>query len=280
MKENFSREIETCSIQEDGLLNEDALILNESLQIYGVVDGATSLTAYRNIAGLTGGYLAAQNVTAYCRGMKEQQSLEEVAIEANAALQDQMLAEGIDTADSSALWSAACVVARIHPYQIEYIQAGDCMLVCKYKDGSIRVLTHTQVAHVDQLTQNVVEELRAQGVSDPAEIRQRLIPRLQANRKKANTLEGYGVMNGSPNFPLFLEKGTINRANLQSIYMVSDGLFTGFKDWPDLIENIDKYSLSGFAEYILEQEQEDGQRTKYPRLKGSDDKTGLVIHFD
>lgn len=87
-------------------------------------------------------------------------------------------------------------------------------------------------------------------------------------------------MNGSPNFPLFLEKGTINRANLQSIYMISDGLFTGFKDWPDLIENIDKYSLSGFAEYILEQEQEDGQRLKYPRLKGSDDKTGLVIHFD
>ncbi|MNC59082.1 hypothetical protein D3C75_1088670 [compost metagenome] len=101
------------------------------------------------------------------------------------------------------------------------------MLLCRYRDGSVRALTHTQVAHIDQKTLNRMAELRAGGVADPAELRRLLIPMLQDNRRKANTLEGYGVMNGSAEFPLFLEKGTFNRANVESLYLISDGLFTG-----------------------------------------------------
>lgn len=271
--------IEGFTKKGDASLNEDALIINEALQVYGVVDGATSLTPYRNQEGFTGGYIAGRLVASSFEQMNQDQSLEQVVLEANNTLQEQMVAEGVDVNDSSALWSAACVVIRIHPYSIEYIQAGDCMLLCQYKDGSVRVLTHPQVAHVDQKTLDRIAGLRDQGVVDPIEIRQHLMPFLQENRKKTNTLEGYGVVNGSPNFPHFLEKGTFNRANLKSLYMVSDGLFTGLTSWSDLVASIDKQGLTDFAESIFKMEEADGELLQFPRVKRSDDKTGIVLHF-
>lgn len=271
-------EMETYSLKGDGEWNEDALVVNESAHIYGVVDGATSLSPYRNQEGFTGGYLAAQLAAAYFTALGEQ-PLELAAIEANERLREAMAAEGVDITDSSALWSAAYVIIKVHECSIEYIQSGDCMLLCRYRDGSVRALTHTQVAHIDQKTLNRMAELRAGGVADPAELRRLLIPMLQDNRRKANTLEGYGVMNGSPEFPLFLEKGTFNRANVESLYLISDGLFTGAGGWGSLTADIDQKGLQRCANDIYAAEQEDAMLQKYPRLKISDDKTGLVLRF-
>jgi len=271
--------IESFTKKGDASLNEDALIINDALQVYGVADGATSLTPYRNQEGFTGGYIAGKLVASSFERMNQDQSLEQIVLEANNILQEQMVTEGVDINDASALWSAACVVIRIHPYSIEYIQAGDCMLLCQYKDGSVRVLTHPQVAHVDQKTLDRIAGLRCQGVVDPIAIRQHLMPFLHENRKKTNTLEGYGVVNGSPNFPNFLEKGTFNRANLKSLYMVSDGLFTGLTSWSDFVASIDKQGLTGFAESIFKMEEADGELLQFPRVKRSDDKTGIVLHF-
>ncbi|QSF44099.1 protein phosphatase 2C domain-containing protein [Paenibacillus tianjinensis] len=270
--------METYSLQGDGEWNEDSLVVNESARIYGVVDGATSLSPYRNQEGFTGGYLAARLAATYFTATC-QQPLELTAIEANERLREAMEAEGVDITDSSALWSAAYVIIKVHAYSIDYIQSGDCMLLCRYRDGSVRALTHTQVAHIDQKTLNRMAELHAGGVTDPVELRRLLTPMLQDNRRKANTLEGYGVMNGSPDFPLFLEKGTFNRANVESLYLISDGLFTGAAGWESLIADIDRKGLQRCANDIYAAEQEDAMLQKVPRLKISDDKTGLVLRF-
>lgn len=87
-------------------------------------------------------------------------------------------------------------------------------------------------------------------------------------------------MNGSSDFYKFLEKGTFNRANLKTLYMVSGGLFTEINRGSDLIENIDKHGLIEYTEYLIALEKEDSHLVQFPRLKGSDDKTGIVIHFN
>lgn len=266
--------VEKYTLQGDGQWNEDALIVNEAANIYGVVDGATSLSPYRNKEGMTGGYLAAAFF-----GEADAQALEKIAVLANERLREVMEAEGVDVLDASALWSAAYVIVKVNPHSIDYIQSGDCMLLCKYRDGAVRVLTHTQVAHIDRLTLNRMKELRASGVEDPAELRRLLLPLLQDNRRKANTLEGYGVMNGSPEFPLFLEKGTFNRANVESLYLITDGLYSGTESWESLLDSMDAKGLKGYTVELYAREQEDAMLLAVPRLKVSDDKTGLVLRF-
>ncbi|WP_179088065.1 protein phosphatase 2C domain-containing protein [Paenibacillus sp. FSL R7-0273] len=272
------REVETYTLQGDGEWNEDALVINEAAAVYGVVDGATSLSPYRNPEGFTGGYLAARLAAGYFEEVNGL-TLEERAVQANARLREVMEAEGVNVLKPSELWSAAYIIVRINTFSIEYVQSGDCMLLCKYKDGTLRALTHTQVAHIDQRTLNRMAELIAGGVKEPVELRRLLMPMLQDNRSKANTLEGYGVMNGSPEFPHFLEKGTFNRANVESIYLVTDGLFTGVEGWDKLVAGIDHKGLKGYTDDLYTAEQEDARLQATLRLKVSDDKTGLVLRF-
>ncbi|CQR57795.1 hypothetical protein [Paenibacillus riograndensis] len=40
--------IDTYSLQGDGEWNKDALVIHDAASVYGVIDGASSLSAYRN----------------------------------------------------------------------------------------------------------------------------------------------------------------------------------------------------------------------------------------
>ncbi|OKP96274.1 protein phosphatase 2C domain-containing protein [Paenibacillus sp. P46E] len=279
MQEVSQWRMDTCSLKGDGEWNEDALVIHEEASVYGVVDGATSLSSYRNPEGRTGGYIAAQLASMYFKGMDPHGKLEQTAAEANQALWQQMVAEGVDTGEAANRWSAALVVVQIHEYSVDYVQAGDCMLLARYKDGTLRALTHPQLAHVDRKTLDKMAQLRAEGISDPAELHSALIPYLTGNRTLANTIDGYGVLNGDPRFPQFLEKGTFNRANLESLYMFSDGLYTGESKWTELTDALDRLGADGYAGALYDKEQEDRMLLDIPRLKVSDDKTCVVLHL-
>ncbi|MNW67967.1 hypothetical protein D3C74_466500 [compost metagenome] len=66
---------------------------------------------------------------------------------------------------------------------------------------------------------------------------------------------------------------------MESLYLISDGLFTGAEGWESLTADIDQKGLQRCANDIYAAEQEDAMLQKYPRLKISDDKTGLVLRF-
>ncbi|WP_379159746.1 protein phosphatase 2C domain-containing protein [Paenibacillus sp. sgz5001063] len=279
MPEASEWQLDTCSLKGDGEWNEDALVIHKKASVYGVVDGATSLSAYRNPEGRTGGYIAAQLAAAHFMGMDPDGKLEQTTAEANQALSQRMVAEGVDTVEASNRWSAALVIVQIREYSIDYVQAGDCMLLARYKDGTVRALTHPQLAHVDRRTLETMAHLRAEGIGDPAELRRRLIPHLKGNRALANTMGGYGILNGDSQFPLFLEKGTFNRANLESLYMFSDGLYTEETDWTELTGTLDKLGVERYARALYEKEQNDHMLLEVPRLKVSDDKTCVVLRL-
>ncbi|BFH14475.1 protein phosphatase 2C domain-containing protein [Paenibacillus melissococcoides] len=142
--------MQTCHLQGSGIWNEDALVVNERNQVYGVVDGATSLGGYRDKSSNTGGYIAAQLLAAHAIEAADGMPLEQLVMQANAALGDRMREAGIDMADKAQRWSAAFALFRVREDWIEYVQAGDCMLFAKYKDGTYRRLTHDQVARFDR----------------------------------------------------------------------------------------------------------------------------------
>lgn len=276
--------IEHCCRKGTADLCEDALIMNEQQMIFGVVDGATSVTPYVNERGQTGGYLAAHLLaSSFQHHISSQMPLNEIVLQANRQLREQMIAAGIEPTDKSQLWSAAFCVVRIRDTQIEYVQAGDCMLFAKYADGTYRILTRDQVAPFDSLSLQASEEAKLQGLHSMKEIREYILPVIRRNRTLANTIHGYAVLNGEPELGNFLESGTISRAGLSKLYVITDGLFLPLEEgsagdpWMQTVMAIERMGLAQYADYIEGLEQADPDCEKFVRLKVSDDKTGIVI---
>jgi serine/threonine protein phosphatase PrpC len=274
---------ETCSIKGSSELNEDALVVNNESKVFGVIDGATSVTPYKNIEGETGGFIAANLLASYIYDADDNSSLEHCVLMANEALNKLMVESGVNIYKKTDLWSAAFVAVRISETKLDYVQAGDCMLFAKYKGGQIRSLTHDQVSRFDAITINKLLDGKRLGYRDPDELFQYVLSTVRENKNKANELDGYSVLNGDRNLVNFLEKGTINLSDVERIYMITDGLFYPSTDvdskneWGYMVSKIDNMGLLDYAKQLIQIEESDPQCNKYTRLKKSDDKTGIVI---
>lgn len=274
---------EKCSIKGSRELNEDVLVVNEQNQVFAVIDGATSVTPYKNSKGETGGYIAANLLGSFLQNVDHVNSLENQVLIANEALHKLMVESGVDTNKKTELWSAAFVAVHINETTLEYVQAGDCMLFAKYSDGQVRTITHDQVSRFDTKSLKKALEGKRAGYHDPSEVFQYILPTIRENRNMANTVDGYSVFNGNRRLADFMEKGTINLSGVERIYMISDGLFypsasiEAKTDWEAMISKIDQLGILGYANEVIQLEESDPVCNKYPRLKISDDKTGIVI---
>lgn len=282
----FINKIQFCSLQGVGEFNEDAWVINEQAHIYGVIDGATSISNPRRKDGKTGGYIAAQLLAEAGNFADPDKSLKQLVLDVNLALRQRMIAEGIDICHKEELWTAAFVLFKMGPTSVEYVQAGDCMLYAKYRGRELRSLSRDQVRPFDRITLLKRSEAISQGYTSSAEIMEYVKPYINANRRKTNTLEGYSVLNGELEFEHFLETGTVSRAGLTKLYAITDGLQYPIRDEQSLedepnthlmLDIIDRVGLRMYASSLIAIEQQDPNCEKYVRHKVSDDKTGVVI---
>ncbi|WP_062108032.1 protein phosphatase 2C domain-containing protein [Bacillus niameyensis] len=285
--------IEKLSIQGSNPLNEDALVMNEKVQLYGVIDGATSLKPFTGPNGETGGYLAANLIKNYIEDQANSSirstPLTEIVLQANALLKDSMIKNGVDVEQKEDLWTAGLALIRIGEHHIEFVQIGDCMILAKYKDGDIRLITRDQVHHIDQKTMELWKVGIERGMRSQKELRQFVTPLILQNKQMMNTLDGYSVVSGEPEVKDYIEAGKINRILLEELLIISDGLFfpkaltsdTSRGDsWKLLINNIQEKGLKGYADWLINLEDSDPECQQYPRFKKSDDKTGIRILFN
>jgi serine/threonine protein phosphatase PrpC len=288
---NGTMNIEMISLQGTTDWNEDALVKNDRLQLFGVLDGATSLHPYRGPNNETGGYLASHIIKQYLESLATEDvsdvNLKQLVIQANIRLREKMLEAGIDLSDKKALWTSALALIRITDNYIDYAQVGDCMIAAVYKDGTIRTVSRDQVAHIDQQSKGIWEDAISMGISRREELWELVKPVILQNKSKMNTIDGYSILSGEPELANFIEYGRINRIQLKSLLLVTDGLFlhaeSGSK--PDdfiqeLTARIEGDSLAGYADWLFKLEQDDKNCQRYPRFKISDDKTGIFIHFE
>jgi len=276
--------IEHLSVQGCNAWNEDALIVNEKERIYGVLDGATSLASADGSE--TGGYLASRTAQ---RVFQEAESsdapLRSLVLQANDRIRAEMIERGVDADDKQAVWAAGIVVVRIGEHQIEYAQTGDCMLVAVYKDGTVRTVTHDQVDHFDENSRLLWEKYTQEGLP-PEEVRARVYEVIKTNRLKTNTPEGYAILNGDPALERYVEHGYLNRIQLASLLLVTDGLFLPRKagepapSMADMVALIDEKGLAGYVDWLIANEYDESQQGKYTRLKVADDKTAVKIDLE
>jgi len=272
-------------------LNEDALVSNEQLHLYGVLDGATSLHPYRGSNNETGGYLASQVIKHYLESLLPEDTadlnLKQLVIQANIRLRAKMEEAGINMSDKAALWTSSLALIRVEDHYVDFAQVGDCMIIACYEDGSFRAVSRDQVAHIDFQSKQIWEKAIGNGTVKRDELWELVKPTIMQNKSKMNTISGYSVLSGEPQMADFIEFGRINRIQLKSLLLVSDGLFPHTElggEQVDVIKeltaSIEQLALTGYAEWLVNLELSDKDCLRYPRFKVSDDKTGIRLMFD
>ncbi|WFB57959.1 protein phosphatase 2C domain-containing protein [Paenibacillus sp. BR1-192] len=281
--------VQNLSIQGSGIWNEDALIINDQLQIYGVIDGATSLVPFRGSEGETGGRIASQLLKRYFEQIspEEKRNLEQLTREANRILGVEMQAHDIPTDSKDQLWTAGIAVIRITDHYIEYAQSGDCMIMGAYADGSVRMVTRDHVAHIDYESKLIWEQAVLAGVQSKDQLWELVKPRILKNKEKMNTARGYSVLNGRSDAEDFIEYGKINRIQLEELLLHTDGLYypeklvNGGRRTSEeiLFRNIKSRGLNEYADWLVALEHSDPECITYPRFKLSDDKSAVLIRL-
>jgi serine/threonine protein phosphatase PrpC len=283
--------VTTLSVKGSNAWNEDAWVSNEVNRLYGVIDGATSLVPFVGRKGETGGVLASRIIEGYLNrvdlhAVTQAQDLLQLLVEANDLLRSEMERNGIAIDQKAELWSACAVLVRINQQWIDYAHAGDCMLMAYYDDGTIRVVTHDQLEHIDQLTLDRWADGVAAGIVQRDELWAHTKPQIIKGRNLANSPGGYAVLNGDPELANYAEYGRISSVGIKALLLVSDGLYAPkaanslrTDGAVELALRVRDMGLQQYMDWLIELEESDPECVQYPRVKMSDDKTALYIEL-
>jgi serine/threonine protein phosphatase PrpC len=279
-------------------INEDAYVINEKEKVLAVIDGATGLS------GLSG-KLAAETIQRELEHLTNVGSLRQTVLHANRLLGEKAAKQwnvpSIRDIPKEQRSSCGMVAVKISGHTLDYVHAGDCMLFLQYKNGTIRSLTYDHLFDLDsQSIEAFQKEYRTlldkeenpnqwdmdKITSTFKQIRSKIRPILETNRRKLNTIDGYHALDGSDEAENFLEHGKIfMNKEVKAILLLSDGLQlinidgTGMEVWHETAQFAFTNGLKALRDKVCSLEAEDPACFTYPRLKPSDDKTGILIHL-
>jgi serine/threonine protein phosphatase PrpC len=253
---------------------EDAYIINEDRKIYGVMDGSTPLSSFKDETGHNGAFLAANLFKNYFEKLDgtEKSSLVQDVIHCNELLHQKMEESQIDIEMKHHLWSTCVALVEMTGDRVEFAQLGDCMIIAGYKDGSTRVLTKDTVKDINRRAREKRNKDRQNGVNIPEEsFFGNIQNALLYNRTMANTPEGYSVANGMPEVKNHIQTGTIDRTQLAYLLLTTDGLFWPGKSYEYILEKVIEIGLTKYVEELT-------QELLAKKLK-IDDRTAILISF-
>ncbi|WP_027360046.1 protein phosphatase 2C domain-containing protein [Desulforegula conservatrix] len=256
-----------------GTINEDAVSLNGNL--FGVFDGATSLTRNTYENDKTGGFLASK--IARDTFMENHGPLPLLAEKANSAIYEKMLEHGVNVSDKASLWSTSCAVVRIGDDHIEWVQAGDSLLLMIYDDGSF----HIPVTDYDHDRETLLMWKDMAESSGEKKIFDLLKDQILKIRAEMNVT--YGVLNGEADYARFLNTGKAPRHNVKHILLFTDGLFlpSAYPDKdPDFSTFVSIFlegGLKALRNHVRNLEMTDPDCIIFPRFKPHDDIAAVSI---
>lgn len=252
---------------------EDALLFNPELQIYGVMDGVTPIADYKDSNGHNGAYLAANLLKTVLERPDAHGSLDDKLKAANGELRRAMIESGIDMRSKHELWASCIAAVQVTEHRIRYVQLGDCMIVARYADGRIDVLTENRVAGIRAKAKAKRERDRQNGMAlEDEPFYADLYNSIVYNRTyMANTPEGYGVCNGTEEAVDYIQSGFVPMEQLTHLLLVSDGMFH-----PELpLERTMEIILQeSFDRYVEQVEQAERDKRMNP-----DDRSAVLLHW-
>ncbi len=275
---------EAITQQGIGALNEDAIISNPTVRLYGVLDGVSSLVPYANSKKETGGFIAANLVKNYFESITYTGNLKDHIIAVNTLLREQMMEANIEEGRKEELWGTALAIVRLQDDGVEYVQTGDCMILAVYEDKEVRPLTRMQVSHLEAAAFDIWQDGVSKGLKNQTDLHATVIDTIKKNRYQSNVEGGYGVLNGEEGAARFLEYGKINITCIKHLILLTDGMFLPptivsgqCLYWIYVAESILNKGIKQYTKELIELEENDPECVRYIRFKKSDDKTAIVI---
>lgn len=285
-----------------GECNEDFLVLQNNL--FGVFDGATSLDDRRFAGGKTGGLIASE--TAGSIFAKNHYPLTQLAMDANRAIRERMICNGVDCTRKEDLWSTSAAVVRIKRNTLEWVQTGDSFILLIYQDGSFKVLVEKEDHDFDTLCLWKKEAKKRSAPPDRASAPsgttgtkkrtpgasagngwERIVLsealRNQIRKTRAGMNLRYGVLNGEEQAGRFLHHGCESLHGIRDILLFTDGMSipkqdpNRTKEFKALVDGYLAVGLTGLRDRIRAMEKADPQCIRYPRFKCHDDIAAIAI---
>nr|WP_320050328.1 protein phosphatase 2C domain-containing protein [uncultured Desulfuromonas sp.] len=264
--------IDTLWHQGSGLFNEDRVVIENNL--FGVFDGASSLV--KNLYQEKSGAWWAAEVAAREFACNDDDLLN-LARRSNRRLRAKMEQHGVDVEDKLQCWSTSAAVFRMLGDELEWVQAGDCLIMAIDHDGQSRLLTpyHNHDAETFRLWHQEPDESHQ-------DVLQRLRPQIEQVRKRMN--EDYGVLSGDERGESFFHHGRIAHDDFSHILAFSDGLFPPAKadespDFDAIAACFLQHGLEGVGRWVRQQEKADPDCRTFPRFKPHDDMAAVAVSF-
>lgn len=257
--------------------NEDALLVDQDAGLFAVFDGASALVPFRSPDGKTGARIAAE--TARDSFMEHpEESLRALAQAANIAIQSQHLRYGIDLSDPVNRFSCTLAAAQIRDGVLAIMQNADSLVLVKDVEGNVSVPLGYTDHDLPIMTR--WKELADQGRTDMRAVLDRDILAL---RERANTPDGYGVLNGDPAAIEACKLTSIALGTVASVLILTDGLFLPKEDpgaedkWSQYFDICEERGLQGLLQTVRSIEKTDPELKVFPRYKIHDDATGIYL---
>jgi serine/threonine protein phosphatase PrpC len=265
--------------------NEDAVGFTGSAA--WVIDGATGISDREPfVTGTTdAAWLAAKLNRKFRRGFSKPN------VDPNAILntvQSEIEAEHhlLDAAaqkPASEQPSASFSLAVLTEETLYFMGIGDCRIIFERRDGSIQEFDASNIA--DAETSIIEERLRVLKTYPGEDPWPRLKPFIRSLREHTNTPGGYSVVHPTRSWIHLLKIATLLHAEVRHVLVVSDGLyrlvnvFNAF-DPVGLLKEILSNGIEHLCDRLRGLETNDAACTRFPRVKVSDDASGVLARID
>jgi hypothetical protein len=269
-----------------GSHNEDRA--GNAAELAWVIDGSTDIVDQP----LTGA-----NSDAEWLADEAHRSLEDIAPSLSAELPtlpdiiNQRLAEKFSTSSRFApreAWehpAAATLIARISDHSVEWISLGDCSLIVETPTGLATVGIGGPDAGDRRIAAEVARLQESHDIRTEQSRREQMTPMLrEARARRLNRPDGYAALSITPPPSHLIDAGTFSVTPGAHALLATDGLMRLIDiyaryDTASLMEAAKSLGLTELLREVRRIETDDGDCRLHPRIKKSDDATGLLLRF-
>jgi len=172
---------------------------------------------------------------------------------------------------------------RIRDGFLEYICVGDCCLLIRFRDGSVTELLDSTLVGLDNNTLRLAVEISRKEGIPISQCKAKILPELRRVRMTMNTPEGYISLADNAQSVLQAKTGRIPLSQIRDVCMVSDG-FSEYYNMFGLADSLERFMddvetlpPETLFDRLLSAQKADGECTRHPRFKLSDDST--ILYF-
>jgi len=181
------------------------------------------------------------------------------------------------------LWPfASFALIREIDDHIELVKLGDCRILWrKRRSGDVQSFGSSRVTELDAGVVREIKRLHRDGITDNADIWKAIAPVIQANRNLKNRPGGYWILDLTGEGLGHLQTMQIDPSDVDKALLCTDGYYQLVDTYAErtdesLFDNSVDKGIASLIQSIREIERTDDRCLMFPRIKPSDDATGVL----